>query len=71
MALKKSIGKLQVTSIQFQMILADIEAALKYRPLAYVSGKQDDHIFYSSMEKPLPGKCVRKQSDIHEAIYTA
>ena len=42
MALKKSIGKLRLTSTQLQTVLAEIEATLNSRPLIYISGELDD-----------------------------
>ena len=42
MALKKSIGRLRLTSLQLQTTLTEIEAILNSRPLVYVGDEIDD-----------------------------
>ena len=42
MALKKSIVKLRLTSVQLQTILAEIEGTVNSRPLTYLNDDLDD-----------------------------
>ena len=44
MALKKTIGKLRLTTIQLQTLLSEIEATLISRPLTYVSSELNDQM---------------------------
>ena len=49
MALKKSIGKLRLTSLQLQTTLAEIEATLNSRPLIYINDDLKDQTIITPM----------------------
>ena len=49
MALKKSIGKLCLTSIQLQTIMTEIEALVNSRPLVYINNEVEHRTIITSM----------------------
>ena len=49
MALKKSIGKLRLTSFQLQTVLTEIEATLNSRPLIYINDDINDRTIITPM----------------------
>ena len=49
MALKKSIGKLCLTSIQLQTIMTEIEAVVNSRPLVYVNNEVEHRTIITPM----------------------